>query len=107
WSSERFRDYRRSWSTGDWLGFIAIVAGVIIVVSGYLTWHVTQWQMNTSYNWTKKRIFVYGDWAAGAPEIRLGVLPLVAGLASLFPARGETPSRALRMFRCTAAAGVI
>src|SRR4029077_19229499 len=27
WSSERFGEYRRSWSTGDWVGFIAIVAG--------------------------------------------------------------------------------
>jgi hypothetical protein len=107
WSSERFRAYRRGWSTGDWIGFIAIVAGVIIVVSGYLTWHVTQWEMNTSYNWTKKRIFVYGDWAAGALAIGLGVLPLVTGLAALFRAPGETPSRQVRMFRCTAAAGII
>src|SRR5205085_3648611 len=107
WSSERGRSLRASWSIGDWLGFVAIVAGVIIAVSGYATWHVHQWQMTTSYNWTKKRIFVYGDWAAGALMLGLGVIPLVAGLASLVRARGEPPSRNVRMFRCTAAAGII
>jgi hypothetical protein len=107
WGSSRAKARRSSWETGDWLGFVAIVAGVIIVVSGYLTWHVTQWLDVTSYNWTKKRIFVYGDWAAGALAIGVGVVPLVAGLASLFHAPGERPSRNVRMFRCTAAAGII
>jgi hypothetical protein len=107
WSSERFRLRRQGWSTGDWLGFVAIVAGVIIVVSGYLTWHVHQWQLNTSYNWTKKRIFVYGDWAAGAFALGLGVVPFMTGLAALVRAPGELRSQRLRMFRCTATAGVI
>jgi hypothetical protein len=107
WGSARFRAYRGTWSRGDWLGFFVIVAGVIIVVSGFLTWHVTQWQMDTSYNWTKKRIFLYGDWAAGSLAIGLGVVPFVLGLAALVRAPGERASRSLRMFRCTAAGGII
>ena len=107
WGSDRAKTRRASWTTGDWLGFFAIVAGVIIAVSGYLTWHVDQWQKVTSYNWTKKRIFLYGDWAAGALAIGIGVVPLVAGIAALFRAPGERPSRNVRMFRCTAAAGII
>jgi hypothetical protein len=107
WGSDRAKARRRSWMWGDWLGFIAVVAGVIIVVSGYMTWHVDQWQKVTSYNWTKKRIFIYGDWAAGALAIGTGVVPLVAGIAALFRASGETASRNVRMFRCTAAAGLI
>jgi len=107
WGSDRATARRASWTTGDWIGFFAIVAGVIIAVSGYLTWHVDQWQKVTSYNWTKKRIFLYGDWAAGALAIGMGVVPLVAGIAALFRAPGERPSRNVRIFRCTAAAGII
>jgi uncharacterized membrane protein YidH (DUF202 family) len=107
WGSNRARARRTSWTTGDWLGFFVVVAGIIIAASGYLTWHVDQWQKVTSYNWTKKRIFVYGDWAAGALAIGIGVVPLVAGIAALFRAPGERASRNVRMFRCVAAASII
>ena len=37
-----------------------------------------------------------GNWAAGSLAIGLGVIPLVGGLAALFRAPGEMPSRELR-----------
>jgi hypothetical protein len=63
--------------------------------------------MDTAYNWTKKRIFVYGDWAAGALAVGLGVVPFVLGLASLVRARGEARTLELRVFRSVATAAVI
>jgi hypothetical protein len=55
----------------------------------------------------KHRIFVLGDWAAGALTIGIGVIPLVFGLAALVPARGEERQGPVRIVRCVAAAGII
>jgi len=107
WSSEWSLERRRSWTAGDYIGFFTLVAGVIFSVSGYATWHSHEWITITAYNWTKHRIFIYGDWAAGALAIGMGVIPLVAGLAGLVPVRGEARTRELRMFRCVGFAGII
>ena len=107
WSTGWAKERRERWAKGDWVGTVVLVAGAIILVSGYLTWHNEYWLRVTPYNWTKYRAFAYGGWATGSLAIGLGVLPLVLGIASLFPARGEPRSRELRMFRSTAAALVI
>ncbi|MES1247817.1 MAG: hypothetical protein ABUS54_09110 [Actinomycetota bacterium] len=107
WSSDRMHTRRLSWTYGDWLGAFAIAAGAIILLSGFLSHHSHQWLMNTAYNWTKKRIFVYGDWAAGALAIGIGVAPLAIGLAGLVPVRAEQRSRALRVYRCVATAAIV
>ncbi len=107
WSSERPRAWRARWSRTDWLGFVVLVAGGIIVFSGVMSHHSHGWLMNTAYNWTKKRIFVYGDWAAGALAIGMGVAPMILGLAALVPARGEHKTRELHVFRSVAIAAVI
>ncbi len=46
-------------------------------------------------------------WAAGTLAIGIGVVPLAAGLASLFRARGETSTRELRAFRSIVVAALI
>ena len=107
WSSDRMRVQRASWSWSDWLGFLALVAGAIIVVSGILSHHSNGWLVNTAYNWTKKRIFVYGDWAAGAVAIGVGILPFILGLAALVPARREARTLETRVFRSVSTAGII
>ena len=106
WSSERPRAWRARWSRTDWLGFIVLVAGAIILFSGVMSHHSQGWLMNTAYNWTKKRIFVYGDWAAGALAIGMGVAPMILGLAALVPVRGERKTRELRTFRSVAIAAI-
>ena len=78
---------------------------MIITVSGVASHHSQQWYSVTTY-W-KHRIFVLGDWAAGALAIGLGVIPLVFGLAALVPARGEERLRTVRLVRCVSAAGII
>lgn len=107
WSSAARRDRRQSWSYGDWLGAFAIVAGAIILISGFASHHYSQWLMDTAYNWTKKRIFVYGDYAAAALAVGVGMIPFVLGLASLVRTRTEARMLELRVFRSVAAAGVI
>jgi hypothetical protein len=107
WSSDRPRAWRAQWSRADWLGFLVLIAGGIILFSGVMSHHSHGWLMNTAYNWTKKRIFTYGDWAAGALAIGLGVAPMVLGLAAVVPARGERTTRELRTFRSVAIAAII
>jgi hypothetical protein len=100
WSSARARGRRETWSLGDWLGAITLAFGLIFVFSGIASHQSQEWYGITTY-W-KHRILVMGDWAAGALAIGVGVIPVAAGLASLFRAPGETTSRELRMFRCVA-----
>jgi hypothetical protein len=106
WTSDAARGRRATWTIGDWVGTVVLVAGVWIVIGGFLSWHYDEWLKVTAYNWTKHRAFVYGGWAAGALAVGLGVVPVVAGLASAFPARGESRSRELRAFRAVLVAGL-
>jgi hypothetical protein len=105
WSSEWGRRRRSSWLWGDYVGFVTIAVGAAILVSGIASHNYSEWYSVTTY-W-KHRIFVLGDWAAGALTIGLGVIPVVLGLAGIVPARGEQRSRELRMFRCAAFGGLV
>ncbi|HZR96889.1 MAG TPA: hypothetical protein VFA56_14425 [Gaiellaceae bacterium] len=105
WSSAWARERRRSWSRGDYLGFFMLVAGLLILISGYASHHSNAWYAATQYY--KHRIIVMGDWAAGALAIGTGVLPMILGLAALVPVRGEERSRELRMVRCVGAGAII
>jgi hypothetical protein len=107
WSNEPMRARRREWTYSDWLGAFALAAGAIILLSGFASHHNREWLMNTAYNWTKKRIFTFGDWAAGSLAIGLGVAPFLVGLAALVPVSGERRSREVQVFRSVATAGVI
>jgi hypothetical protein len=105
WSSDWGRHRRASWSWGDYIGFVVLVAGAIILVSGIASHHSQQWYGVTTY-W-KHRAIVLGDWAAGALAIGIGVIPFVFGLAALVPTRGEQRERAVRLFRCVSLAAII
>jgi hypothetical protein len=105
WSSDWGRSRRATWSWGDYIGIFVLVAGAIITVSAIGSHHSQEWYGVTTY-W-KHRIFVLGDWAAGALTIGLGVIPLVFGLAALVPARGEVRERPVQIVRCVSAAGII
>jgi hypothetical protein len=107
WSSDARREARRSWSLGDWIGCVVLVAGLVIVISGFASRYYTEWYDVSAYNWTKHRALVFGDWAAGALVIGLGVVPVIAGLAALVAPRGEVRLREVRAFRCIGTAAVI
>ncbi|MBV8480605.1 MAG: glycosyltransferase family 39 protein, partial [Actinobacteria bacterium] len=105
WSSAQARAWRSTWSIGDWSGFLLLVLGVLFAVSALISHHSFQWYVATAGY--KHRQIVEGDWAAGALALGMGVIPFMAGLAALFPVRGEPPSREVRMFRSVATAGII
>jgi len=105
WSSDWARLRRRSWSAGDWMGAVALGLGAIVLISAIGSHRSIQWLSVTRYY--KHRIIVEGNWAVGSLAIGIGILPLVAGLVSLFDAPGEQRERNVRMFRCVSVAGLI
>jgi hypothetical protein len=105
WRTERARTWRTRWETRDWIGLAVLTLGVALAVSAVLGKASLEWLLSTDHY--KSRLFDLGFNAAGALTIGLGVLPVVAGLAVLWPAPGERPSRALTTFRAVLAASLI
>jgi hypothetical protein len=105
WASGRWRGWRASWAWRDWIGFAVLLIGAGIAVSAFVGHHYTEWLISTGFY--KHRMWTLGLRAAGAFTIGLGVFPLVAGLASLWPARGERRPRELVVFRSVLAAAVV
>jgi hypothetical protein len=105
WGGERAKRWRASWTTGDWVGFVALCLGALIVFNHVLGAHSSSFLVATGHY--KHRMFVYGIWAAGALTIGLGILPVIAGLAALFRRRGERRTPELRAFTAVAWALII
>jgi len=78
----RWRRIRASWSTFDYVGAILLAVGALIVLNRVASAHSTEWAVTTQ-TW-KDRIWRLGFEAGSALAIGLGVLPAVAGLASLW-----------------------
>jgi hypothetical protein len=105
WRTERIGRWRAGWSTRDWVGFVVLLFGAALAVSAVLGKGSLEYFISTDHY--KGRIFDLGLNAAGAVAIGLGVFPMVAGLASLWPGRGESATRALTVFRSVLLASVI
>ncbi len=105
WRSEQARAWRRSWSRTDWLGLVVLLVGAAVIVSAFLGKNSFEWLVSTRLY--KDRLLDLGLHAGGALTIGLGVLPVVAGLASLGPLRGELRSRELSAFRSVLGAALI
>ncbi|MFL5910490.1 MAG: hypothetical protein ACJ768_08005 [Gaiellaceae bacterium] len=105
WSSDRARAWRAGWTTGDWIGAVVLIFGAIFVVTAIGSHHSLEISRVT--RGYKHRLINEGDWAAATLALGMGVLPFIAGLASLFRARGEPPSREVRLFRSVAVAGIV
>jgi hypothetical protein len=104
WGSERMIARRREWTRGDYLGAVTLIAGVVVFANAFISHDSYPWLVSTLFY--KGRMIDYGFWAAGALTIGLGVFPVVAGLASLFPPRGVVQTEGERAFRYTALAGL-
>jgi hypothetical protein len=104
WRSQAAASWRARWNTGDWIGAVVLVVGIGIFVSSFLGHHSTQWLIATGFY--KHRMWTLGMRAAGAFTIGLGVLPLVAGLASLWRAPGEVFRWEVRVFRSVLLASI-
>ncbi len=105
WQSARVQAIRARWSRGDWTAAVVLAFGAIFFLSAVASHQSIQWLTVTRAY--KDRMIVQGNWAFGSLAIGVGVIPLIAGLAVLVPARGEEPRRALSVFRCVSLAGLI
>jgi len=105
WRSEVATAWRAGWRAVDWIGGVVLVVGAAILLSAFLGHRSTQWLISTGFY--KHRMFTLGMRAAGAFTIGLGVFPLIAGLAALWRAPGETFRWELRAFRSVLLASII
>jgi hypothetical protein len=105
WRTEQVARWRAAWTARDWVGFAVLLLGLGLTVSAVLGKASLEWLISTDHY--KRRVFDLGLNAGGALTIGLGVFPVVAGLASLWPGEGERPSRSLTAFRSVLLAAVI
>jgi hypothetical protein len=104
WSSPWGRAHRSSWTLSDYVGFFTLVAGAIFLLSAFASTHSRQWYVVTiAY---ENRMWTMAMWAAASLTIGIGILPLIGGLASLWPARGEQADTELRAFRSITLAAI-
>jgi hypothetical protein len=101
----RVSRWAADWTVWEWTAALVLAAGAVIAANAVLGHASYQWLIATGYY--KHRMLVLGFRAAGALTIGLGVLPVVAGVASLWRAPGETFRRELRVFRCVLAGALI
>jgi hypothetical protein len=87
WASAPARRWRAAWTAWDWVGAAVLALGVLVLANEILSHLSFSWLVATRYY--KERLFEYGLWAGGAFAIGLGIVPVLAGLASFARARGE------------------
>lgn len=105
WQSRPVLAWRSRWQRGDWIGAAVVVIGACVLFSALAGNQSHEWLIATGYY--KHRMFTLGLRAAGAFTIGLGVLPIVAGLATLWRAPGEAFRFEVRGFRCVLLAALI
>jgi len=87
----RGRAFRSGWTVGDTVGAALLVAGVCILTNRIVLQHVEIWQVATQYS--KGRMWDLGLRAVLAFTVGMGVLPVLAALASLrLPERRADPA---------------
>ena len=105
WSSPWSVRRRASWTPGDYVGFLTLLAGLVFVASGVASTHYGQWYV-TTYLY-EHRMLTMALWAAAALAIGIGVLPMLAGLAALVRPRSETPTAEARVVRSVLVAAIV
>jgi hypothetical protein len=105
WRSDWVSRRRAAWTAPDWVGLGVLLVGVGVILSALLGHHSYEWLIATGFY--KDRMVDLGLDAAGALTIGLGVLPVVAGLASLWRAPGEPPTREASSFRSVLLAAIV
>ena len=105
WTSERARTWRGRWTRWDYVGAAMLAAGVLIVLNELVSNRSESWDVATRLY--KGRMLEYGIWAGGALAVGLGVLPVVAGLATVVRRPGERRTRELDAFRLVFVTAVV
>ncbi len=87
----RGRAVRRNWTRTDTLGAVVLLAGALFLLNRVFLQHIPEWQFTTEHY--KNRMVDLGLQAALSFTIGIGILPVVAGLASLrLPERRGDPT---------------
>ncbi|MER3409134.1 MAG: hypothetical protein C4306_03305 [Thermoleophilia bacterium] len=101
----RGRSWIAAWTWRDWLGAVVLASGALVLFSAVAGYVSDSWLIATGHY--RGRMLEYGLWAAGALAIGVGVLPALAPLATLVPARVEEPSPERRAFRSLLIAAIV
>ena len=104
WAGAHGQRLRRDWTRWDRVGAFVLAVGALILLNRLVGSHSQIWQ-TTSEHW-KGRIYDYGAWSAGALAIGLGLLPVVAGIASLWTPSGAS-DRLYQVYRAVFASSLL
>jgi hypothetical protein len=104
WTSDPMTRWRAGWSAWDWVGFVVLTIGGIIVFSASVGAFSQTWLVATGYY--RHRMIEYGLWAGGAFSIGVGLLPVIS-LAALVRPKGVPWTRELRAFVALTSASVV
>jgi hypothetical protein len=102
WRTPRVSAWRSTWTRWDWVGAVVLVSGAAVALSAAIGHQSQPWYVTTGF--FKERLFEYGFRAAGALAIGVGILPFVAGLASLAHRGWNDRTRALAVTSASAIA---
>jgi hypothetical protein len=105
WTSEPAHRWRAAWSAMDWVGAVVLGIGALVLGSAAIGAHSHSWLISTGYY--RDRMLDYGLWAGASLAIGLGILPVVAGLAALFPPPGERRTAELRAFTAVVVSSIV
>jgi hypothetical protein len=95
-SSEAARQWRSKFTVWDWVGAVVLGGGAVILFSGLVGKFSQSWAIATGHY--QGRMLDYGLQAFGALTIGLGLLPVVAAIATLATSKGEEKAPERRAF---------
>jgi hypothetical protein len=96
---------RRTWKAGDWIGAGVLALGALLAMGAFASHHSESWYVATTFQ--QHRMLEFGLWAGGALSIGLGIVPLVAGLASVVRPKGEAPRSGVSAIATVTVASVV
>jgi hypothetical protein len=87
WRSARVTAFRSTWTSADWVGAVVLTVGLLVILNAMAAHHSLVWYTSTTF--FQDRMLDYSLWAGGSLAIGLGIVPLIAGLASVVRPKGE------------------
>jgi hypothetical protein len=105
WRSRRLTSFRSTWTRSDWVGAITLAVGILVVLNAMAAHRSVQWYESTTF--FQDRMLDFALWAGGSLAIGLGIVPLIAGLASIVRPKDEPRSPGVDALAIVTAATVV